>query len=132
MPAAESPDDRTTPSPDALLAAESLGFGFAWAIVELAPDGILVGDADGRIIMVNRQVEELFGYRRESLIGEPVEILLPARLRHAHEVHRANYAIAPTLRPMGTGKELFGRLWPEFACHPGAGLTHHRFGAQFI
>ena len=109
MPADESSEGRPPPSPDALPAAKALGFGFAWAIVELAPDGILVGDAHGHIMMVNRQVEELFGYRRETLIGAPVETLLPARLRNAHEAHRANYATAPTVRPMGTGRKLFGR-----------------------
>ena len=106
---AESPEGRNTPVPDPSLAAKALGSGFAWVIVDLAPDGILVSDDRGRILMVNRQVEELFGFRRETLIDAPVETLLPVRLRSTHELHRVHYSTAPILRPMGTGRELFGR-----------------------
>jgi PAS domain S-box-containing protein len=59
--------------------------------------------------MANKQVEALFGYERDTLIGEPVETLLPMRLRAAHEAHRVDYATAPTMRPMGAGLRLFGR-----------------------
>ncbi len=89
-------------------ATARLGHEFAWVIVELAPDGILVSDDDGRIMMANRQIEALFGYDRGALVGEPVERLLPPRLRLAHESHRTSYVNAPALRPMGSGLELFG------------------------
>jgi PAS domain S-box-containing protein len=90
-------------------ATPTLGNGFAWMIVELAPDGIVVTDDDGRILMVNRHVETLFGYARDALVGAQVETLLPARLRRAHVAHRADYVTAPRVRPMGTGMGLFGR-----------------------
>jgi PAS domain S-box-containing protein len=96
-------------SPEALAAPPIPDVGFAWVIVEHAPDGILVSDNDGRIVMANRQVETLFGYDRDSIVGAPVETLLPERLRRAHGTNRARYANAPALRPMGTGLELFGR-----------------------
>lgn len=85
-----------------------LGEGFARVIVELAPDGIIVSDDDGRILMANRQVEDLFGYGRDALVGAQVETLLPPRLRHAHVTHRSDYVTAPATRPMGAGLELFG------------------------
>ncbi len=84
------------------------GFGFAWVIIELAPDGILVSDDDGRIVMANRQLAELFGYDRHALVGASVDSLVPSRLRARHESHRASYSAAPSLRPMGSGPRLFG------------------------
>jgi len=105
----DDPEAGLTASLGSSSAADGLGIGFAWVIVELAPDGILVSDDDGRIMMANRQVEELFGYNRDALIGAQVESLLPTRLCRVHETHRANYVAAPALRPMGAGLELFGR-----------------------
>jgi PAS domain S-box-containing protein len=87
----------------------TLGLGFAWTIVELAPDGILVCDDGGEILMVNRQVESLFGYDRDALVGAQVERLLPASLRRSHEALRAGYVAAPALRSMGSGRGLLGR-----------------------
>ncbi len=79
------------------------------AIVELAPDAMIVSDASGRIIIVNRQTELLFGYDRASLIGLPVETLIPERLHNDHALRRASYAAAPLTRAMGEGLQLFGR-----------------------
>lgn len=78
-------------------------------VIESAPNGILTVDRSGRITLVNAQVEKLFGYSRAELIGQPVEILLPLRLRHAHEGMREAFAKEPETRPMGAGRELFGR-----------------------
>jgi PAS domain S-box-containing protein len=108
MTAAEKPGARTAVSLGSSVTPKGLGVGFAWAIVELAPDGILVSDDDGRIMMANRQVEVLFGYDHDALVGALVESLLPARLRSAHETHRASYVTVPALRPMGAGLEVFG------------------------
>jgi PAS domain S-box-containing protein len=85
-----------------------LGVGFAWTIVELAPDGILVCDDGGQILMANRHVESLFGYHREALVGSRVERLIPAQFRRSHEGHRASYVAAPALRSMGRGRDLWG------------------------
>jgi PAS domain S-box-containing protein len=79
------------------------------AIVEKAPDAVVVTDRDGRIRLVNRQTELLFGYAREELVGQPVEVLIPARLHAVHERHRAEYAAAPRVRPIGAALQLFGR-----------------------
>jgi PAS domain S-box-containing protein len=79
------------------------------AIVELAPDAIIVSSADGRIILVNRQTELLFGYERANLLGLPIEVLLPERFHSSHVLRRASYAADPRARPMGSGLQLFGR-----------------------
>ncbi|MFQ5535983.1 MAG: PAS domain S-box protein [Gemmatimonadota bacterium] len=79
------------------------------AVFEATPDGVLVVCSDGRIRDVNPQVERLFGYAREELLEEPVEILLPEAFRRAHEEHRARYVRNPRPRPMGVEMELRAR-----------------------
>ena len=79
------------------------------ALLELAPDAIVGIGRDGVILLVNAQVEALFGYAREELLGQPVEILVPERFRTAHGSHRARYFHDPRTRPMGAGLDLFGR-----------------------
>ncbi len=100
--------DGSASEPSHVSTAPVLGNGFAWVIVELAPDGIVVTDEDGRILMANQHIETLFGYERDALVGTQVETLLPARLRRTHVTHRAHYMTAPRVRPMGTGMELLG------------------------
>ena len=75
-------------------------------LVELAPDALIGADAAGAITLVNDEAERLTGYRREELLGKPVELLVPDRLRGAHDGHRAQYAAAPRRRAMGAGREL--------------------------
>lgn len=77
--------------------------------VELSPSGLLVTDERGTIVLVNREVERLFGYAREELVGKPVEVLVPERMRAVHERHRAIFVRAPARRPMGAGRDLVGR-----------------------
>src|SRR5580693_1220889 len=74
-----------------------------------SPDAIVVTTPDGRISAANPAVEELFGYRETELVGQLVEILLPERFRGRHPQHRGGFVAAPSVRPMGTGLELFGR-----------------------
>ena len=76
-------------------------------LLEAAPDAFVGVDVRGRIVMVNSQTETLFGYRREDLLGERVEMLVPERFRQAHPAHRAAYFAEPRTRPMGAGVELF-------------------------
>jgi PAS domain S-box-containing protein len=87
------------------------------ALLEAAPDAIVIIDARGRITLVNAQTERLFGYSRSQLLGESVEILVPDRYRSSHSQHRDHYFAAPGTRPMGVGLELFGqrRDGSEFA-----------------
>ncbi len=78
------------------------------AAIDAAPSGILATDGDGRIVLANRQIEILFGYPREALIGKPVEMLLPEDVRAEHVVHRTAFLRSPRARAMGEGRELFG------------------------
>ncbi len=79
------------------------------ALLEAAPDAMVIAGPDGRIVLVNRQTEALFGYGREELLGEPVELLVPEEFRRRHRGHRATYFAEQGVRPMGAGIELFGR-----------------------
>lgn len=76
--------------------------------IEAAPTGMLMVDRAGRIVLVNAQIEGLFGYVREELIGRPVEMLVPERFRHGHPGHRAGFLHDPKARPMGAGQALYG------------------------
>jgi diguanylate cyclase (GGDEF)-like protein/PAS domain S-box-containing protein len=78
-------------------------------LLEAAPDAMVIVDADGHITLVNRQTERLFGYSRDELVGQPVEILLPETIRHRHTAQRQAYTTAPEVRPMGAGLELSAR-----------------------
>jgi two-component system, NtrC family, sensor kinase len=78
-------------------------------VLESAPDAIVIIDGQGRIVRLNRQAEAIFGYTREELLGEPVEILVPERFRERHREHRAAYSPQSRPRPMGMGLELYGR-----------------------
>jgi PAS domain S-box-containing protein len=79
------------------------------ALLESAPDGIVIADRDGRITIVNRQAELLFGYERHELHGCDIEMLLPDSARRRHVEHRQQYVAAPAVRPMGRGLALSGR-----------------------
>jgi protein-histidine pros-kinase len=78
-------------------------------LLEAAPDGIIIVDTGGTIVVINSQAEVLFGYPREELIGQCIEILIPARFSDLHVKHRASFLSAPRVRPMGAGLALFGR-----------------------
>ena len=77
-------------------------------LLETAPDAMIIADRRGRIVIVNSQTERLFGYLREELYGEPIEILLPAEIRQLHVKNRWGYIVDPHVRPMGRGMELKG------------------------
>jgi PAS domain S-box-containing protein len=79
------------------------------SVLESAPDGVAVVDRGGHIILANDHVERLFGYTREELIGQPVEILVPEQRRKQHKSHRRGYGRSPHSRPMGVGLDLTGR-----------------------
>jgi PAS domain S-box-containing protein len=78
-------------------------------LIDAAPDATVVVLADGTIAFANLQTERLFGYTRNQIVGQPVEILLPAAMRAAHVGHRSRFMRAPQVRPMGVALDLHGR-----------------------
>ena len=78
-------------------------------LLETAPDAIVVVDSQGKISLINSQLEKMFGYARDEIIGQPVEKLVPERFHDRHANHRGSYVQEPRVRPMGIGLELFGR-----------------------
>ena len=78
------------------------------AAVESSPSGLLMVDAEGRIVLVNREIERLFGYAREELLGRPVDTLVPERFRSHHPGFRQGFAHDPKVRSMGAGRDLYG------------------------
>jgi PAS domain S-box-containing protein len=82
------------------------------AVLDAAPDAMVITDRVGRMVLVNVEAEKLFGYGSEELLGAPVEMLMPERFRAAHPHHRNHYFLDPRTRPMGGvgGVVLFGLL----------------------
>jgi PAS domain S-box-containing protein len=79
------------------------------AILDAAPDAMLVVDQQGRIVLANSQSEQIFGYARAELVGQKIEVLVPPRFRAKHPGHRSGYFSGdPHVRPMGVGLELYG------------------------
>lgn len=77
--------------------------------VEAAPNGMVMVDASGAIIMVNSRTENMFGYSRQELLGQPVELLIPEALRSGHVEQRVRYMEHPEPRAMGSGRDLYAR-----------------------
>jgi PAS domain S-box-containing protein len=91
------------------LAAERERLEYMMSVLDSAPDAMVIVNNAGEIELANVETEKLFGYRREKLIGRPVELLIPARYHDHHPDHRLAFFAEPRVRPMGAGLELCGR-----------------------
>ncbi len=78
------------------------------SLFESAPDAMLLIDKDGQVVLVNSQLESLFGYSKSELVGEQVEMLIPPSLHSRHRIHREIYNRNPRIRPMGEKLSLKG------------------------
>src|SRR3569833_762861 len=79
------------------------------AIIESAPMAIVMIDAAGRIVLTNKEAEVLFGYHRDELLGQPVDLLVPVEFRASHPAARTSFFLQPTPRRMGAGRDLFAQ-----------------------
>ena len=77
--------------------------------VESAPNAMVMINVDGHIVLVNSQTEKMFGYPRNELLGQTVELLVPDQFRDNHPAYRASFFNNPQIRAMGAGRDLFGR-----------------------
>src|ERR1700733_6576027 len=94
------------PASTALMASFLLTLNILTSFLDLSPDALIVVDSAGTIVLVNTQLETLFGYGRDELIGQMLEFILPERLRAAHVAQRTHYMQAARPRPMHTGLNL--------------------------
>ena len=96
------------------------------SLLQSASDGVIVVDGTGNIVSANARAEQMFGYGSAELIGHPVEILVPVRLRDVHRGYRNDFVAAPRPRPMGRGLDLTARRrdGTEFPVEVGLGTAH--------
>src|ERR1041384_8858249 len=79
------------------------------ALLDAAPDGIVVCDGQGTLVLVNGEAERMFGYGHDELLGQSIDLLIPDHVRPRHHHHLASYTREPRLRPMGSNLDLQDR-----------------------
>jgi PAS domain S-box-containing protein len=95
-----------------------------------AAEGLVVVDATGLIVLLNPRMEELFGYALSELEGRPIEVLIPEAVRTRHQAQRQHYQDRPAKRPMGIGRELFGRRKDGSVFPVEVSLNHFELSGQ--
>jgi PAS domain S-box-containing protein len=102
--------------------------------VEASPSGLVMINVSGAIVLVNAETERLFGYERNELIGQSVDILVPTRLQGQHDKHRSEFAIHPETRRMGAGRDLYGlrKDGTEFPVEIGLNPIHTEGGILIL
>ena len=108
------------------------GSGLYQAALETTPAAVLIADRAGAIVFVNREVERLFGYSRDELIGKSVELLVPEAVQVAHAAHREHYARDPELRQMVAGRALVGRRKDGSLIPVEIGLNSMQAGGELL
>lgn len=78
-------------------------------VIEAAPSAMILVNPEGKITLINAQVEAVFGYARQEVIGQPMEILVPERFRSHHSDYRNSFFADPKVRMLGAGRDLFGQ-----------------------
>ncbi len=103
-------------------------------IVEAAPNGFIMANQEGQMTVVNSQMELMFGYSREELIGQPIEILMPKRFRQLHVMHREGFAVNPEAKRMSRGRELVAlhKNGVEFPIEVGLNAIHTPEGLMIL
>jgi len=103
-------------------------------VVESSPNGMLMVDESGAILLVNRQIEQLFGYKRAELIGQSVEMLVPQRMRSHHAGDRKEFFTHSESRAMGKGRDLYGvrKDGQEFPLEIGLNPIHTPNGMKSV